>query len=132
MGTTVHRKMAEGTDGNGRTTRNARTRDPSRGRREPCTRQPFPALFDGCVAATTFSERTVLPLRRRWRCPLPKRRAGAVSVEGSRGAATSVQTRTASGENADCVLPGRQSDGAVSDREVYVSRLHLSAAQGGR
>jgi hypothetical protein len=37
-----------------------------KGSGEPCTRQPFPALFDGCVAATTFSERTVLPLKSLW------------------------------------------------------------------
>src|SRR5579872_2191822 len=58
---------------------------------------------------------------------LPKRSEGAAGDEEAQSAAPRVRARTASGENADRVLPGRQSNGPVADCEIYVLWLYLPA-----
>ena len=58
------------------------------------------------------AERALLPLRRRWGHSLQERGAGAVGAAQGRAQAARVRARTAPGEDADCLLPGRQSAGA--------------------
>jgi RNA-directed DNA polymerase len=60
--------------------------------------------------------------------PLQERGAGSVGAEKARRQATGVRARTASGENADRVLPRCESADRVSDDPIHVSRLHVSAA----
>src|SRR6266851_4875449 len=78
--------------------------------------------------ATRDAQRQILSLCGRRRHPLPKRSAGSVGVEETRGKATGVWTRAALGEDAERILPRHQSAGRVPNEPVHVSRPHVPTA----